>query len=164
VFVPSNNPSDIDFDPDGNLVISVLGLTNPPDDRGALLRYDLYGNLIETIEDQLEPMGGIAWTPDPATLGGDFDGDQSIGPSDFEKLAADFGKFVARGNGADGNANGVIDAADYVIWRKAMAGGGPGAGSPQGVPEPATLLQLVGCLTLLLAGGRRRRLARRGSR
>jgi sugar lactone lactonase YvrE len=151
----SNFPSDIAFDPDGNLVVSVLGATNPPDDRGALLRYDLNGNLIETIVDQLEPIGGIDWTPDPNTLLGDYDGNQSIGQADYDKMAVDFGKLVARGNGADGNANGIVDAADFVTWRKALSGGG--VASPNGVPEPTTAgLFFCGLLMITAAGNRRR--------
>src|SRR5215213_1180572 len=43
----TNFPSDITFDPNGNIVISALGETNPPDNRGALWRFDLNGNIID---------------------------------------------------------------------------------------------------------------------
>jgi hypothetical protein len=53
---------------------------------------------------------------------------------------------------ADGNHNNVVDAADYVIWRRYSASGS-GAGSlttGSDVPEPATwLLMLSGCLAYL---------------
>jgi len=154
VFVPSNNPSDIDFDPDGNLIISVLGLTSPPDNRGALLRYDLNGNLLEIIRDPLEPIGGIAWTASPATLTGDYDGDLAVGASDYNKWRSGIGKLVARGNGADGNANGVLDASDYVLWRKAL-GSGHASTSTRATPEPASAaLVLAGFFVMVAATAR----------
>ncbi len=152
VFFPTNSPSDIAFDPDGNIIISVLGLTYPPDNRGALLRYDLLGNFIETIVDGLEPVAGIGWTPDPATASGDYDGDGLVGSSDHAKWAGDFGKFVARGNGADGNGDGVIDAADYVVWRTMLPAG---EGAATEIPEPTTLAILLSGSLFGAARGRR---------
>jgi len=160
----TNFPSDITFDPNGNIVISVLGETNPPDNRGALWRYDLNGNILDPDNDAtpnepivtgIEPIAGIDYTPSLATLSGDFDGNHSIGPSDYNKWRADFGKFVAAGNGADGNGNGVVDAADYIVWRKAAAAG---AGAAVGtVPEPSAVSLGVGFAATLGALGSRRR-------
>jgi DNA-binding beta-propeller fold protein YncE len=152
---PSNSPADMDFDPDGNLIISLGGLTNPPDHRGALLRYDINGNFLETIVDEMEPLGAIAWTFSPDTLGGNYNGAGAIGPADYDKWQADFGKFVAHGNGADGNANGVVDAADYVLWRRAAAAGS-GSVAAASVPEPAGLALLCGGLLAIAAAHRRR--------
>jgi len=103
---------------------------------GGLLRYDLNGNLIQTIASGLPPIGGIAWTPAARTLVGDYDNSGSVTSGRLYEMAADFGKFVAAGNGADGNNDGVIDAADYTIWRDHLGQGGLGAGTS--VPEPAT--------------------------
>jgi sugar lactone lactonase YvrE len=148
---PSTNfPSDITFDPNGNIVISALGETNPPDNRGALWRYDLSGNIIdpdndatpnEPIVSAIEPIGGIDYTPSLKTLAGDYNGDNAVNSADYTKWRTDNGKFVAQGNGADGNSNGVVDTADYVLWRKAAASGsGTIVGS---IPEPTTLLLLL---------------------
>src|SRR5882757_8934947 len=130
---PSTNfPSDITFDPNGNIVISALGETNPPDNRGALWRYDLNGNIIdpdndatpnEPIVSGIEPIGGIDYTPSLKTLAGDYNGDNTVNSADYAKWRTDNGKFVAQGNGADGNSNGIVDTADYVLWRKAAASG-----------------------------------------
>lgn len=150
--LPSGSfPSDIKYDADGNIVVSLLGATVPGDPggtMGGLLRYDLNGNLIQTIASSLPPIGGIAWTPAARTLVGDYDNSGSVTSADYAKWAADFGKLVAAGNGADGNNDGVIDAADYTIWRDHLRQGGLGAGTS--VPEPATgvLLILGGALTL----------------
>jgi sugar lactone lactonase YvrE len=149
---PSTNfPSDITFDPNGNIVISALGETNPPDNRGALWRYDLNGNIIdpdndatpnEPIVSGIEPIGGIDYTPSLKTLAGDYNGDNTVNSADYAKWRTDNGKFVAQGNGADGNSNGIVDTADYVLWRKA-AGSGSGT-IVASVPEPTTLLLLLG--------------------
>jgi hypothetical protein len=159
---PSTNfPSDITFDPNGNIVISVLGETNPPDNRGALWRYDLNGNIIdpdndatpnEPIVSGIEPIAGIDYTPSPKTLVGDYNGDNTVNSADYAKWQADHGKFVARGNGADGNSNGVVDAADYVVWRKA-AGSGSGAAATS-IPEPVSLGMSLGSILCFWASRR----------
>ena len=46
--------------------------------------------------------------------------------------------FVVLGTGADGNGDGVIDAADYTVWRDNLASS---ASVP--VPEPAAVLLLA---------------------
>ena len=153
-------PSDIVFDPDGNLIVSVLGPNNfgdPGGVQGQLLRYDLNGTLLQVIADELEPIAGLTWTNSPLTVAGNFDGLGGVDAADYAKWRADFGKFVAPGNGADGNGNGVVDAADYVIWRKFSTGSGAGLESA-GVPEPtAAGMVLIG--TLLVTATRRCRLS-----
>ena len=51
---------------------------------------------------------------------------------------------VAAGSGADGNGNGIVDAADYTVWRDHL-GQSAGAGSfaAVAVPEPSSLMLLV---------------------
>jgi sugar lactone lactonase YvrE len=156
---PSTNfPSDITFDPNGNIVISVLGETNPPDNRGALWRYDLNGSIIdpdsdatpnEPIVSGLEPIAGIDYTPSLKTLAGDYNGDNAVNAADYAKWRTDNGKFVAQGNGGDGNSNSIVDTGDYVLWRKAAA---PGSGAvAASVPEPTTLLLLLAGLLSMCA-------------
>jgi sugar lactone lactonase YvrE len=133
-------PADLVYDPDGNLILGVLGENNPPDPNlGQLLRYDLQGNLIQTIKDGLEQLGGLAWTPSAATAAGDYDNDGNIDTADYDKWKTDFGKTVATANGADGNGDGIVDAADYTIWRDNFA---PAAELAAAVPEPASALLL----------------------
>jgi GH35 family endo-1,4-beta-xylanase len=54
---------------------------------------------------------------------------------------------------ADGNANGTIDAGDYDVWRSNFGTVyGTGAGLPVAVPEPATLaMMLIGVAVSLIA-------------
>jgi hypothetical protein len=65
---------------------------------------------------------------------------------------------------ADGSGNGVVDAADYVIWRKNLGmslGSGSGA-LTDAVPEVASIMYLVpvlGWLAFCSPFVRRRRLA-----
>lgn len=142
---PSNNPSDAALDANGNLVVAVLGLTNPPDNRGAVLRYDLQGNLLETLLDQQTQFGSIARISSVSVLAGDYDGNGMVQAADYEQWKSAFGAAVAAGTGADGNGNGMVDAADYAVWRNAAASA---AGNATAVPEPAAAT-LVLVLVLL---------------
>jgi sugar lactone lactonase YvrE len=150
-------PSDIVFDPDGNLIVSVLGPTNagePGGVQGQLLRYDLAGNLLETMLSEFEPIGGLTWTDSPLTVAGNYDGIGGVDEGDYQRLVRDFGKLVAPGNGADGNGDGVVDAADFIVWRK-FFDSGPGAGGGGSVPEPATASMVL--IALLASAANRGR-------
>jgi prepilin-type N-terminal cleavage/methylation domain-containing protein/prepilin-type processing-associated H-X9-DG protein len=88
---------------------------------------------------------------------GDYDGNGSVGPEDYDTWKLAIGTEVDPGSGADGNADGVVNAADYVFWRNIYSATGSGnASGSVSVPEPVTgLLATVG---FCLAGiqGRRR--------
>jgi hypothetical protein len=59
--------------------------------------------------------------------------------SDYNAWRSAFGtSTIIFGSGADGNYNGVIDAADYLVWRNSLSDAGLGASLAEaGVPEPA---------------------------
>ncbi len=96
------------------------------------------------------------------TLAGNLFWNIDYGPNSV-KLAV-----AAPGLAGDFNGDGVVDAADYVVWRKGLgmtytqndynvwrahfgqtAGSGAGAGTNAAVPEPATLsLLIVGILAM----------------
>lgn len=65
---PSNSPSEVLVTPEGTLLVSTLGLTRRPDNRGALLEFDRDGTLLRTIASDLPPLSGIAFAP-PASSG-----------------------------------------------------------------------------------------------
>lgn len=146
-------PSDIVFDRDGNLLVAVLGDTNPATAQdtaaGRLLRYDLEGNLLETIIENLRPTPSVAIVDD--LLPGDFNGDGYVDQDDYAVWKTQFGSEVTPTRGADANGDGVVDAADYTIWRNTLGATGL-IGAPHlqsaAVPEPSTLL-LAGLLGLL---------------
>jgi hypothetical protein len=74
---------------------------------------------------------------------GDYNGDGTIGPEDYQNWISTFGQSVTPGDGADGNGNGVIDAGDYIFWRKKLALGSGTARSiltlnDHNIPEPTT--------------------------
>lgn len=155
----TNYPSDIAFDGDGNIVVAVLGATNPPDNRGQILKYRLEpdsvaGTLLETVVDAYPPIGGIAWIRSADAIAGDYNSDGQLDAADHTKWAQDLGKWVAPGGGADGNADGVVDTADYVVWRK-LATAATASGAAASAPEPSVVGLIV--VPALFAGWRRRR-------
>jgi hypothetical protein len=158
----SNFPSDMAWGPDGNLMLAVLGLTNPlmggANDRGAVLRFDPSGILQEDDSfTGLTPISSVAWIAAAGAIAGDYDGNGSVQEGDFDKWRLDFGKLVAPGSGADGNGNGIVDAADYTYWRDILSALGSGAGAgAAAVPEPSASV-LWAWSALWLCNRRRRR-------
>jgi hypothetical protein len=149
----TNYPSEIAFDADGNIVVAVLGATNPPANAGQVLRYALNegsvaGTLLDTLVDAYPPIGSIAWIPAPDALPGDFDSDGSVDADDYSKWRGDFGRWVAKRGGADGAGNGIVDTADYVVWRDGLAVASPSAFSTI-VPEPSWRTILASALLLV---------------
>jgi hypothetical protein len=68
---------------------------------------------------------------------GDYDTDGDVDEDDYGKWQETFGSSLP---GADGNGNGVVDAADYVVWRKYVS---PPQMNGEAAPEPRPELLLV---------------------
>jgi hypothetical protein len=77
-------------------------------------------------------------------LPGDFSLGGVVNDNDYLIWRARFG-FVGD-HPTDGNQDGNVDAADYVVWRKSLAitaGVGSASGASAGVPEPSTFFLLL---------------------
>ncbi len=158
----SNFPSDLAFDQDGNILLAVLGYDYV--DTGEVLRFDLEGNPLgdppgTPVVDNAVTLSSIAWIRSATAIDGDFNGDDLVDASDYEKWKADFGKWVAKGGGADGNGDGIVDAADYTVWRNALPEiAEAGVGAMQSVPEPASAaIAVIGVLLMFATSTNKRR-------
>jgi hypothetical protein len=78
---------------------------------------------------------------DSVFVAGDFTGMGGVDAADYSYWRSTFSSINALA--ADGNNNGIVDAADCVTWRKSS---GAGVGSGFGAPEPSGCLILLGLL------------------
>jgi hypothetical protein len=95
----------------------------------------------------------LAWwltAPPAEDEPGDYNGNGSVGPEDYDLWSQQFGDTAT---GSDGNGDGVVDAADYVVWRKFSDAAGSGVGA---VPEPAGVVMVVVTVACLGVGRGRR--------
>jgi hypothetical protein len=91
-----------------------------------------------------------AWWALPANVvfpPGDYNHDMIVNAQDYNVWRGGFGNSVTAGTGADGNGNGVIDSADYVIWRNNVTAGS--GSSLASVPEPRGLILLAAASVLM---------------
>ena len=93
------------------------------------------------------------------TLGGDYNGDGVVDMDDLAALQADYGQTDEDVSGplmADGNADGVVDAADYTLWRDNLGARWDDAWAlAAAIPEPAA----IGLLAIGIAAAPLRRRA-----
>jgi hypothetical protein len=100
-------------------------------------------------------IGGSPGAADVA-IPGDYDGNGLVEDADAAVWRASYGLTVANGAGADGNRDGVVNAADYVVWRRALMAAPPAAASgtlsmaagavetsTESAPNPSTSLRTV---------------------
>jgi Glycosyl hydrolase family 99 len=75
---------------------------------------------------------------DAVAPNGDYNGDGDVDVDDYGLLREAFGtEAIVVGSGSDGNYDGIINAADYIVWRKNMGAGAVGADLPAiAIPEP----------------------------
>jgi hypothetical protein len=92
--------------------------------------------------------------PTNGYLAGDYDYIGRVDNEDYYFWQNSFGNHVAPFSFADGNGDGFINAADYMVWRDQRGQSLPGAAAAVGaVPEPATCVP-VALATVLLAAHR----------
>jgi hypothetical protein len=152
---PTNFPSDLSFDQDGNVMLAVLGPTViPHEDRGQILRFALEEGSVAGIPlgplvENYPPLSSAVWVASPDAILGDYNSDDIVDDFDYEKWKADYGKWVAKGGGADGNADGTVNAADYTVWRNALSSSL--AAGAEVVPEPGGVLLFGVAVFVILA-------------
>jgi hypothetical protein len=88
---------------------------------------------------------------------GDYDGDGTVGPSDYQLWRSTFG-LTSGDLRADGNHNGIVDAADFTVWRDHASFTSGSAAFGQAVPEPRTsgTLLIMGSMGVCVRSVRRR--------
>jgi serralysin len=79
----------------------------------------------------------------PAGPTGDYNGNGLVDAADYVVWRNTLNQSVAMGTGADGSGNGTIDAADYNFWRVRFGRTVPGAAAVAAVPEPATVALML---------------------
>jgi hypothetical protein len=92
-------------------------------------------------------------TAAPIMLLGDYNSDGLVDAADYTVWRDTLGSTTTLA--ADGNGDGLVDTADYDLWRAGFGSSlAPGL-APQGVPEPATLVLLATVLAVGLGVWRR---------
>ncbi|HEY4233676.1 MAG TPA: dockerin type I domain-containing protein, partial [Lacipirellulaceae bacterium] len=72
------------------------------------------------------------WRDHLSATPGDYNHNGVVDAADYTIWRDTFGRTVTTGTGADGNANGTIDNADYGLWKSHFGPALPGAGSDAG--------------------------------
>jgi hypothetical protein len=80
--------------------------------------------------------------PEPTIMPGDFNGDDVIDAGDYVVWRKMLGRTVPRGTSADGDGDGLVETEDLDVWREVFGTAAPGGGS-MAVPEPSTVLALL---------------------
>ncbi len=94
-------------------------------------------------------------------LAGEYNRDGVVDAADYVLWRKNSGKNVLQYSGADGDGSGIVDLVDYNVWR-AHLGAGSGVGAAVAVPEHATMWLILSA-TLIAGGCRGRRFVKCGS-
>ncbi len=106
--------------------------------RSASIDEDAETAAADWIEANLDMLLGDAGVP------GDYDGNGLVEPADLVIWQQEFGSSpAAAGDGADGNADGAVNGADYAFWRNIIATQAAAAATAPAVPEPTTILLMA---------------------
>ena len=95
------------------------------------------------------------------SIPGDYNGDSFVNAADYTVWRNTLGQSVVAGEGADGDRNEFVDFEDYLIWKATyglQVGGGGASLNENGaaVPEPSSLMLLLGGVALVGAFRRKR--------
>src|SRR4051812_32003978 len=82
---------------------------------------------------------------------GDYDGDRDVDRADYNLWKSTFGTSrIFFGSGADGNLDGLVNAADYTVWRNSKSGINSIA-SGYATPKPFTANLILVAAAMLTA-------------
>lgn len=110
-------------------------------------KYAAKGTVQAGLDQVAELLASLEITQAAELLGvlapqGDYDGDTDVDMDDYGMWVSDFNRqFAIQGSGADGNYNGIVDAADFTVWRDSLE-----AFQSLTVPEPSSWSLAVMCL------------------
>jgi hypothetical protein len=90
---------------------------------------------------------------EPGPVPGDYDGDGSVGTSDYNLWKSTYGSTEGDMR-ADGNEDGIVDSVDYTFWRNLMPPSGGVGGVSLVVPEPASVAYAVTLFAIILISQR----------
>jgi hypothetical protein len=94
----------------------------------------------------------------PPSPTGDYNGNGVVDAADYVVWRDTLSQTVSPGSGADGDRSGTIDAPDYDHWRARfgnMIAGGTGASALAAVPEPVSVMVLIGWVAVAWCFGKR---------
>ncbi|TWT78438.1 hypothetical protein Pla123a_12300 [Posidoniimonas polymericola] len=92
-------------------------------------------------------------------LTGDYNGDGLVDAADYTVWRDTFNQNVTPGEGADGNGDGTINTGDYNVWVSNYGSDGSTITAATAAPEPTALGLIAGVLATVLTGARRSRVA-----
>jgi hypothetical protein len=100
--------------------------------------------------------GSLNLAPPAPSPTGDYNANGQVDAADYVVWRETQSQAVTAGQGADGNANGTIDQGDYDFWRARFGNSVPAASGASSVPEPAAIT-LVWALVGLMSTCRQNR-------
>jgi len=92
-----------------------------------------------------------------AKVVGDYDGNGVVDIADYAMWRSSYGNSVTPGTKADGNHDGVIDAGDYIVWRNKMSAGGGSSLGGSAAAIPEPTGILLAAMGVILIARRPRR-------
>ncbi|MCO6044413.1 dockerin type I domain-containing protein [Aeoliella sp. ICT_H6.2] len=132
------------------MTVAINGDTLLLNERVTLSQLERYLGLHVLTGSGLAPMASVTAEVDNLSIAvvtdsvaGDFNLDGVVDLADYTLWRNQLGRQVLAGTQADGNANGQVDAADYAIWRSHFGTTSATTAVPAAVPEPTALLLAV---------------------
>jgi autotransporter-associated beta strand protein len=85
-----------------------------------------------------------------ALLPGDYDRNGLVDAADYEVWRGDFGTSVPPGSGADGTNDGLVDVGDFLMWSKQTSYLNPGGGNSASTADGQSSVPEPGVLALIV--------------